>query len=98
MKLGVDGVHKQGPAVLQIGDHGHAEDADHQLHPTVRRRPRAQPFLDYCSYMLLPCANEPLPSRRWTRREPPSRISVLGCGQTDATAARIVATLQAARP
>jgi hypothetical protein len=39
---------------LQIRDHGHADDADHQLHPPVCRRSFAQFFLDYRSHMPLP--------------------------------------------
>jgi hypothetical protein len=34
----VDRVHEQVPAVLQVGDHHHADDADHQLQPTISRR------------------------------------------------------------
>src|SRR5712671_217997 len=52
MELGVDRIYKQRPAVLQIRDHGHADDADHQLHPPVCRRLRAQPFLDDRTHML----------------------------------------------
>src|SRR6266508_1902295 len=35
-----DRIHEQRPAVLQIRDHRHADDAHEQLHPAVRRRAR----------------------------------------------------------
>src|SRR6267378_4803329 len=54
MELGVDGVYKQRPAVLQIRDHGHADDADRERHPPIRRRLLGQPFLDYLRHMPLP--------------------------------------------
>src|SRR6267378_5852907 len=54
MELGVDGVYKQRPAVLQIRDHGHADDADRERHPPIRRRLLGQPFVDYLRHMPLP--------------------------------------------
>jgi hypothetical protein len=32
-------IDEQGPAVLQVGDHGHADDAHDQLHPAEGRWP-----------------------------------------------------------
>ncbi len=69
MELGVDWVHKQRPAVLQIGDHGHAGDADRQLHPSVRRRLFAQPFLDYRAHMPSLAADYIFTSERGAMRE-----------------------------
>src|SRR5229473_1041082 len=59
MELGVDRIYEQRPAVLQIRDHGHADDADRQLHPPIRRRLRAQPFLDYRTHILPLAARSP---------------------------------------
>ncbi len=36
--LGIDGVDEQCPAVLQIGDAGHADDADDELDPRIAQR------------------------------------------------------------
>ena len=40
-----DRSHEQCPAVLQVGDHHHADDADDQLQPAVGRRTRGRSLL-----------------------------------------------------
>ena len=40
----VDRIDEQRPAILQVGDHHHAEDADHELVPASKWRPRGIGF------------------------------------------------------
>src|ERR1700712_859028 len=59
--LFVDRVDKQRPAVLHVRDHGHADHAEHELHPRrceARLSYRAFRFHHLSPWHLLPCIRD----------------------------------------
>src|SRR5262249_39662809 len=61
--LGVDRIDEQRPAVLQVGDHRHADDAHHELEPTETCAKRRG-----CNGAI----------RAGNHQQPPKRLSVGG--------------------